>query len=65
MERALNNSAVERRVLWNQLPELVKDYCQSVPPRNPSLWPRALAEPPTDPLAPGWAEEAEHPSASG
>ena len=24
--RALNNSAVDRRVLWNQLPELVKDY---------------------------------------
>ena len=26
MERALNNSAVECRVLWNQSPELVKDY---------------------------------------
>ena len=29
--RALSNSAVDRRVLWNQLPELVKDMSQLSP----------------------------------
>ena len=40
MERALNNSAVECRVLWNQLPELVKDYPQPLAARDA---PTALA----------------------
>ena len=36
MERALNNSAVECRVLWNQLPELVKDYPRAT--ENSKIW---------------------------